>query len=391
MTPVARCSSALAFALLLSTVSHAQFEYFSTSTAYPLSSLDRAISPRGMALGEATVAIPGYNDPFASNPAGIAGVHGYGVEYSHQPFFYSPSDDAQYRSWSATAETPIGVFACAYRRLDYPKFFFSGPTSPARLAQSTVYDHTIGLAWGYALSSRFHVGVAAKMFNQKSVYDWALVPAAVADLVPESSPAYLFDFGVLTNTGTLFGNGNVSDNLSLGTSLQGFGTTFRLHYSSSTPVFDPVSMTSSVQMSRVDFTIPLARNLRIGFAYQLTVSSESPETLDPFSIVVTGEYRDLLNASMNQGGSYWGLGMEVSLFEILQLRCGGLAGPRDLVYGYENTLHGRYGAGLRLPLRQLVPTFPGVVIEASYSMMQLVNLDPSMIRAYSVGIHYLPD
>ncbi len=353
-------------------------------------SLDWAISPRGMALGEATVGVPGYDDPFASNPAGLAGMRGFWADYSRQPFFTNFTDDMQYRSWSLGAQTPIGVFMGTYRRLDYGEFGFTNASSPEPVAEARPFDYTVGLAWGYQIDSRFQVGIGVKMFDQKSALEWGTLEPSYGPILPESDPAYVIDVGLLSNVGSLFGNANVVDNLSFGVALQGFGTPFRLHYTGESTVFDPASGTLKTSTGTVNYTIPLARNLRIGFSYRLILHSQLPEGLNPMSIAVMGEYRDLLNASLAQGGAFWGVGLEVSIFELIQLRGGGLAEPNDLVYGNQNTLHGRYGVGVHLPLQRLVSGFPKVILEGSYSMMQLVNWDPSMLRAYSLGVRYEP-
>ncbi len=391
MSAASRCCLLLVSAFCIAEFATAQYySPYDVQTVRSIASLDWSISARGMALGEATVALPGYEDPFASNPAGLVGNHGYWVNFARQPFWLNLSDAMQYRSLSIGGETPFGVFLGTYRRLDYGPFGFTSLASPEPVAETRAYDYTIGLAWGYAIDKRFSVGVGAKLFNQKSSLEWGQSSPQYAALLPESDPAYLFDIGVLCNLGSLLARESLEDNLSLGLAVQGFGTPFRLHYTGTSSVFDPGTGAIRSTTQRVDYSIPLPRNLRIGFAYRVVVRSEEPEGLAPFSCSVMGEYRDLLNANMQQGGSYWGMGVEVSLFEVVQLRGGGLAEPYDGVFGNRNTLHGRYGVGVHLPINRIAPGLPSVVLEGSYSMMQLVNWDPSMLRAYSVGIRFRP-
>ncbi|HTY39422.1 MAG TPA: hypothetical protein VMH23_20055, partial [Bacteroidota bacterium] len=277
-----------------------------------------------------------------------------------------------------------------YRRLDYGRAYMSDPADIIPNGKLHPNDYTVGLAWGYAIDPRFQVGVGVKMFNQNDLVGWWGSQLSDADLGVKSGPAFVCDLGVLSNTGSLFGNGKVQDNLSLGLALQGFGTPFRYHYTGESFYYDPATGVTRIVAIPIDYTIPLGRNLRIGIAYHLEVMSEVPSQLSPFSIVVMGEYRDLLNATMWHGNASWGLGVEISIFELLQLRGGGEAEPFDGVYGYQNTLHGRYGVGVHLPIQRIAPGWPSVVIEGDYSLMQLVDWTPSMLRMYSLRVRYTP-
>ncbi len=354
------------------------------TTPHPNSSLDWAISPRGIALGEATVALPGYDDPFASNPAGLATVHGFWAQYATQPFFLD-ADDMRYRSWSVGAETPLGVFMATYRRLDYGTLPITTTESPDGIGGIESYDYTAGVAWGYATGSNFCVGVTAKMFDQKTSLVRGTLPSSIGYLIPESKAAFIFDFGIISNTGQLFGEGKFRDNLSLGINVQGFGTPFQLTYPGSSPSYPPISYPYPIEVDQ-----PVPRNMRIGFSYQFSVASESPEQLNPIAVAVMAEYRNLLNSRLPSGGSYWGLGMEATAFEMLQLRCGGLAQPYESVYGHQNTLHVRYGVGLRAPLKRLSADLPGVTVEGDYTLFPVLWDSRSVIRLYSLGLRFEP-
>ena len=272
-----------------------------------------------------------------------------------------------------------------YRRLDYGTTLLTSTESPDGYGGIESYDYAAGLAWGYTIGANFSIGATVKAFNQKTFASWGTVPASLVYLIPESKTAFVFDFGIISNTGRVFGEGRFIDNLSFGVNVQGFGTPFRVTFPGSTPSYPPVSYPSAR-----DEEYPLPRNLRIGFSYQFSVTSGSPEQLSPISVAVMGEYRDLLNALLPSSGSYWGLGMEITAYEMLKLRCGGLAQPYESVYGHQNTLHGRYGVGLRVPLQRLSADLPGFTVEGDYTLFPVIWDSRSVIRFYSLGLRFEP-
>ncbi|HTY38309.1 MAG TPA: hypothetical protein VMH23_14420, partial [Bacteroidota bacterium] len=204
------------------------------------------------------MALSGYDDPFASNPAGLAGSHGVWFEFARQPFFVNFNDDEmQYRSWSFGVESPVGVFMATYRRLDYGRAYMSDPADIIPNGKLHPNDFTVGLAWGYAIDPRFQVGVGVKMFNQNDLVGWWGSQLSDADLNVKSGPAIVCDLGVLSNTGSLFGKGKVQDNLSLGLALQGFGTPFRYHYTGESFYYDPATGATRIVAVPIEHTIPL--------------------------------------------------------------------------------------------------------------------------------------
>jgi hypothetical protein len=349
-------------------------------------SLSWSITPRGVALGEATVALPAFGAPFAANPAGLANCRGIWSTYASQPYFATGAD---YRSGSVGVATTIGTFMATYRQFNNLPIVVSTVASESHggVAEYDWYDRTLGIAWGSSFGAHVRVGVAAKQFDEKFPRVSGTTPPGTGMIIPkETTPSYVIDLGLLCTTGTLLGGEEISDDFSVGVALQGFGTPYRLRY-------DPAPYPYYYAYWRANIQ-PLDRNLRIGFAYRLSIKGTTSESLQPFSTTLMSEFRQVLN-SRYYGGSYWGFGLETSILEVLNLRVGGLAQPTDGPYGHQNTLKERYGIGLHIPLARLGDWLPALTLEGDYAWMPLaiysfVDYDPSTLRVFSFGVRYEP-
>jgi hypothetical protein len=146
----------------------------------------------------------------------------------------------------------------------------------------------------------------------------------------------------------------VHDRITFGASLQNFGTDYRGKETSSGIVTEGL--------------ILLPRYLRLGFTYSFALLHDSDYRYDPLSILITGEYRNLLNAYPNNGKDFWGFGMETKFFDLVALRLGGFTQPYESINGTRGLPALRYGLGLNLPLSRLGVDEP-LTVKLDYSGM----------------------
>ncbi len=347
-------------------------------------SLDVALDPRTVALGEAGVAIPGSTDAFASNPAGLAACSGLWMEYARRGMEWTEGmgiEGMQFRSWSAGLSTRYGTFMLGYRRGDMGEMDVSTSDSPGGIgAKVKMYNHVFGAAWGYALSPAVQLGAVAKAFTLVQTVEGR--PAAGGFQPVEATPAYLIDLGVLLNSGRLIANGGAADNLSLGVALQNFGTDFRIKQAA-------VGQAGS----GLDMVEPLPRMIRVGLAYQVRMGKGEPEGWIPLQAMVVGEYRKVLNSLISGNERYWGWGVELTGCEVFSVRLGGYFQPWKSVFGAENRAALRLGTSVELPLRRIAAGWWPVTIEASYTAIPLYNVgfSPGLAgtaNVFSFGLRY---
>ncbi len=353
-------------------------------------SLDMSIDPRNSALGEATVGLPGGCDPFESNPAGLAGQKGAWVKYAGRILDPS-SDDIQMRAWSGGALTPFGVFAATYRRNDLGEIPVTTEQAPDGVAAVKSYDYTAGLAWAYAFGGGIQVGAAVKMFKEERMTIGTLTWSEyLGRLAPTTNRPLLLDLGVLCSTGPLFAGGRAVDNFSFGAAAQNFGTPYRARVVSAYPLYGAGVKGTPYTY---DYVQQLPRLFRIGAAYQLRLGRGNAGDLDPLTISVTGEFRSILNAMQGDQGSYWGVGFEATILEVLSLRLGGMERANTSGPGSEY-MDDRYGLGLRFPAKLGgADALPVLVLRGSYTWMPGKKEDwfpdPDNAHIFDLGVQYI--
>jgi hypothetical protein len=114
-------------------------------------------------------------------------------------------------------------------------------------------------------------------------------------------------------------------------------------------------------------------------------------------ILITGEYRDLLNPGQRQEdeSDYWGFGFEALVYEVVSARIGGFLTPTNSIYGDRGVPQLRYGFGLRAPLQQLGIAAP-FTINVDYSGIP-ITVSPywkdlnTTLKAFSLQIAYEGD
>ncbi len=354
------------------------------------SSLDMTFDPRSVSLGEATVALAGSYDAFASNPAGLATLKGAWMSYDRRGMEWTEvlgMDDLRYRSWAAGANTPWGTFSFEYRRMDYGEFSVTGPESPDVLGKVYVYNHEFGLAWGLCLARSISIGAVAKTYTDVQSTE-GLSGASPYDL--ETQRPYLLDLGFLYNIGSLIGNERLVDNIALGAALQNFGTDYRFKVATG---LEP-GVTSEEY-------IALPRTLRIGVAYQLSLHGSEPTSPPILRVNVLGEYRNVLNSFPGPHEYHWGWGAEFTAYDIFSIRLGGYFQPYSSVYGGDRVVAVRLGAGLHLPLKLLSDGMPPLAFNVDYAAIPLngngspyyypFNSAPGTANVYTLRIQYEAD
>ena len=196
---------------------------------------------------------------------------------------------------------------------------------------SLSYDQTFSLTYGKQYG-RVGIGSTVKAFNK----------FLEVDSSPGFKAKYIMgaDFGVVYYISGPIRENDAGDTLTLGVAIQNLAT--------------------SHDVREQSWTLPLY--LRMGFKYEFDYHPLAGWT--PFKFAFSGEYRRFLNRSEDQepkvrygtyyegiGRDFGGVGFEVTLYELLSLRMGGIFFPRWSSYGDRKRLSMRHGVGVTLPNR----------------------------------------
>ena len=341
-----------------------------------LNSLTTPVDGRTIALGES---FTGMRDDLATmfyNPAGIAGIQGIHATYSQRSMdWISYLSDFRYSSIQTAVQTPVAVFGAFYSRLSYGDVTVATSATPLGVGTASPYDHTLGVVGAFTPFAGFDVGVSVKGFQ------YVDLPAAVESgkAVTETSTSWavMVDLGALYSLS--FATGPFNHDLSVGTSLQNFGSNAVLSAENG-------NSTTSEQP---------ARFLRLGVSYSIAVVPPSENGLTPCRLTATGEYRTILNSRYYTNGErdFYGWGAELQGFEILALRAGWFLSNIDWIYGTAGEPKVRYGVGVHLPMHKLGVSVP-LAIRADYTVIRLndsygwLGNTKSSLDAFTIGISY---
>jgi hypothetical protein len=218
-----------------------------------------------------------------------------------------------------------------------------------------LYSHDVALGYAYKLPVGLALGASAKYYDFVETISGPLNSGTPAW---KSTPAYLFDFGLTYTLPRLHSQATVEDSITLGMSYQNIGSRWKVEYPPYPGQYTLVGIYQGVQETQ------LPEYFRIGLSYALRIRPPEAGGLSPFAALLSGEFRSLqaplpdtysLYAS---GGpypetSYWGLGLECTIFEILSIRGGAAFRPFDGVEGDRDRPSFRYGAGLNLPMQRI--------------------------------------
>jgi len=325
-------TAALLFVLILSTgIITAQ------SPSFINTSLDMITGTENIAMGESFVANNNNVQSFFENPAAIYNTKNVSAFYNYR--FSGWNDfikDAHNFAVGFVTRTNIGNFGLSVNQAttgEYNSGLASGKTVDK--------NKTIILSFAREVINNLTLGINVKSFDRK------LSTGGSSTYEVSSNTAFLADVGALYNFIYLIDTDEMKSNLSLGVSLQNFGTEYKEEYR---------YMFNSTEKPR------LPRYIRAGFAYttNLTLGRVTQANID---LLVTGEYKSRLNPTEQEKADidYWSAGIEATLFKIISLRVGTLKSPEHNVLFDRNKFNWRYGAGIRIPIAVIGLRYPAII------------------------------
>jgi hypothetical protein len=290
------------------------------------SSLDVSTDAANTAMGESAVANISNLNALFENPAAIYNHKNFSGFYNYRYFGWNEViKNSNYYSAGITTSTNIGNFAFSINKFTTGKFEgnLDGDKTEDR-------NSTFILAYSKLLIDNFTAGVSAKLFNRKST------TTGQFNYETTSTNTILFDVGLLYTFNNLQNSENFQSDLSLGASLQNFGTDYKEDYN---------------YLFNETIARRLPRYFRIGFAYAANLTLGKYTRTD-FDLLITGEYKNLLNPYQAEKDfvDYWSGGIEATLFKIISLRAGVLKSPEGSILFDRNKFNWRYGAGLNIPI-----------------------------------------
>lgn len=309
------------FILLAPTISVGQYDYYFLKETF----FCRQPSARAEAMGRSYVSIDGDMTSSFFNPAGTATIKGLEINGSFASPFYL-AKDAKYRFFNAGYKIKdyliIGLSSNRFKLGD--TVFLADPSGniigPGKVPTNSTYSLT--------LSSQpiknLYLGLNANYFI------WS------PGVAKETQTLY-FDFGVIKKFEFLKKEAS-SHSINIGASIVNFNSS---------------QISLDYYGKKINNYLPVIT--RYGTNYQFTVDEHVLiDTLKTVTILVHGEYQDLLNSDYESGVH---AGLEVMFFEILSIRAGYY---EEKVYDYGLPLSNNsliasftYGLGLQLPLNKL--------------------------------------
>jgi hypothetical protein len=353
--------------------------------------------PRSVAMGESFVGLPSNPAALMYNPAGLAGLSGLSVLYSRKSLDWISQGWSLY-SISVAGATSFGVFAAQYNRNSLGSMPITTVQFPdGNGSEMTLYSHDVALGYAYRLPVGLALGASAKYYDFVETISGSLNGGTPAW---ESTPAYLFDFGLTYTLPRLHSQATVEDSITLGMSYQNIGSRWKVEYPPSPGQHTLVGVYQGVQETQ------LPEYFRIGLSYALRIRPTEDGGLSPFAAILTGEFRSLQaplpdTYTLYPSGapypetSYWGLGFECTFFEILSIRSGAAFRPFDGVEGDRDRPSFRYGAGVNLPLHRIGIGLP-LTASVQYTVVPVIEhgyyLSPGdrtgTLPVFSIDIQY---
>ena len=341
-----------------------------------LQSLDTPTDPRSVVMGESFVAVHSLSS-IMYNPAGLAGGPGASFSFSRRNLNFANSTDLfRYITFTGAIATPFADFGLFYSRFIQGELTVTTASSPEGIGTVNLADYTLGLTAARNITGGLDGGVTVKTYR------------FVEDVVSGRPPTHSSNAPVLVDLGLIYSykgdliNGSGNFTISGGASLQNFGTDFK-----------PLASASNGGASS-EVIQPVPRYLRCGIAYAMNVSPMTTGGLTPFSLLVTAEYRNFLNGYDEASRKFWGFGGEVTLFEVITGRIGGLVQPFSNIYGDRGDPNIRIGLGLSLPMERFGVNTP-LIFSLDYGVIPLntelpfVSVTNSLLHDFSIGVRYI--
>ncbi|MBI5471789.1 MAG: hypothetical protein HY961_05540 [Ignavibacteriae bacterium] len=346
--------------------------YSMITNAQSTSSYEIPIDARSVAMGESFVAVAGNVAGLKYNPASLAMIRGVHVLYANRDMNWTSfTEDFRYSSYNVAVQTPVAILGFSYDRLDFGKILL------ADLNGNTVdaypYEHTFILGAAHTFDCGLSVGASAKTFHFVNI---TVRTPSNPEGIDETTLPILFDLGFQHTLPT--SESAIHSALNIGASLQNFGSNVRYKDGNGKEL-------GSNQPDRF---------LRAGLAFNVSVN-ESEEMLTPFRMTTSLEYRRFLNGYSHGQKDFYGFGIEMTLFDIVDVRGGGFLSNITWVYGEQKKVAYRYGVGVNLPLRKLGATLP-VVARFDYAVIPLNErlhdvyfaFDKSKLTVFSIQLSY---
>jgi len=296
-------------------------------------SIDTPFDPRSIAAGESFVAVRGNRYASMYNPAGLSGIEGYGVSFSRRNFNHlSLTSTWKYIAFTGTVSTPLADFSIVYNRFHQAEFEVTTEQNPDGTGDRVrVSDYLLGLGAGMEIIDGIDVGLQVKTFRPV-----AEVTAGSYQGGKFNNPL-LLDAGVIGSLDGEFANTSVGYSLAGGIAFQNFGT-------------DLIAETTNLLGGTSKYVSPLPRLWRTGLSFGISTPRLVELGLSPVSIMVTTEYRVVLNSLYDPNEHFWGFGSELTVLEIFTGRIGAFIPSVTSIYGVRNEPWLRFCLGLRVPL-----------------------------------------
>ncbi len=326
-----------------------------------LRSIDVPTDPRSIAMGESFAGLEANPYAMFSNPAGLAAISRTSIAFSRRTMDWI-ADDMKYSSLSAAVPTSFFNIGFLYNRFSSGEAPVTTPANPeGDGTKASLYDHTFAIGVSKKIDKHFGIGLSIKTFNM--VVSYSGPNAAVYENVQSKTLPILFDVGFVYTTKFDSKNQTIGHKFSGGASLQNLGTSFK-----------QTQKPSSLSPQNLDITYTIPKYFRLGLSYGFMLYSATPDGLVPLQLLLTGEYRNAFNSHGYDGGNdFWGLGMELRMFEIASVRLGGFNAPFSSIYGHQSKMTERYGFGFNAPLNRLDESIP-FSLSFDYAIIPLTQI-----------------
>jgi hypothetical protein len=359
----------------------------SGTSGYPF---DTPADPRSVAMGESFVGLPSNPAALMYNPAGLAGLTGMNISYSRKNLDWFIRD---WSIWSvnATVGTSFGVFAAQYNRKSMGTIPVTTEQYPdGNGSEITLYSHDVAFGYAYRLPVGLAIGASAKYYD---LVETLSGPLNSGIGTWKSTPAYLFDFGLTYTLPRLHSQDAVEDSITVGLSYQNIGSRWEYEY---TPSPDQHVLVGNYR-GPVFYQMP--EYFRVGLSYALRVRPAEEQALTPFSALLSGEFRSLQaplqsTAYLMYYGpippvpetSYWGIGVEFTIYEFFSVRGGATFRPYTDVEGERDRASFRYGAGLHIPFRRIGLDVP-LTVSFQYTVIPVSEPTSSYVFIEDTGVN----
>jgi hypothetical protein len=339
-----------------------------------LHAIDTPFDPRSIAAGESFVAVRGNRHAPMYNPAGLSGIEGLSLGFSRRNFNHSwYTGDFKYIALTGTVSTPLADFGIVYSRFYQGTIRLTSSQGPEPLATADLSDYVLGVTAAREIVKGLDIGLQIKTFRPVITITSGSFPG-----LSEANTPILVDLGLI---GTLDGqitSTAVGYTASAGLAIQNFGTDLKES--------DPGPTTEREHI----LTVP--RTLRAGLAFTVSTPRLGELGLSPVSIMVTAEYRHILNSRLDPKLEFWGYGAELVVLEMFSGRIGGFVPSITGIYSRQNTPSLRFGAGMRFPFGMMGLGIP-LSLHADYAAIPLnklvaIPIENSTLHSFSIELAY---